>query len=613
MISPLPPALIFIIGALFIPLFRGTMKGIYALIIPIVSFVSMMSMSAGNHWNYSFLDLSITLFRYDNLSIFFGYIYHLIAIISIIFSQHVKNNTHYMAALIYSGSALGVVFAGDLISLFIFWEMMALAATMLVWDAKTKESYGAGFRYLLFHIIGGLFLLAGIAITIYETGSAEFNFIGLKGLGSWLIFIGFGINCAWPGLHAWIPDAYPNTTPAGGVFMWTFTTKTAIYTLARGFPGAEPLIWIGAIMTVFPIFFAVVENNLRKVLSYSLMNQLGYMVCGIGIGTTLSLNGAISHVFCHILYKALLVMSMGAVMYRTGKINCTDLGGLYKSMPMTAVFCIIGAMSISAFPLFNGFVSKAMVVDAAGQGAMVVVWFLLMFASVGVLEHAGIKVPFHAFFAHDSGIRTKEAPTHMLIAMGVTAFLCIFTGLFPSYLYALLPYPVEYEPYTAAHIVTTMQLLSFGALAYILLVKYGIFPAEMRATNLDIDWTYRKLGRLFVRFCEGPLTGFREAMARTSQRIVKAAIKFATDPLLVPELIVKGAYVGIYKALTSLEDQRRNERLHQLEAKLNYLRGLKETGRYYGTDMPKRPLGWGVLIAFALIFLYMIVYMFRVG
>ena len=609
MISPMPPSLIFILGALFVPLFKGKAKGIYALFIPVISFISMMNMPEGAWWGFRFLEHNIVLYRHDKLSIFFGYIYHIIALISLIYSLHVKGNLHFMASIIYAGSALGVVFAGDFISLFVFWEIMALAATSLVWDAGTKESYGAGFRYLLFHLLGGLFLLAGIVITVLETGSVEFNYIGLKGLGSWLIFIGFGINCAWPGLHTWIPDAYPNTTPAGGVFMWTFTTKTAIYTLARGFPGAEPLIWIGATMTVFPIFFAVVENNLRRVLSYSLINQLGYMVCGIGIGTTLSLNGTISHVFCHILYKALLVMSMGAVIYRTGKINCTDLGGLYKSMPITAVLCIIGAMSISAFPLFNGFVSKAMVVDAAGQGAMVMIWFMLMFASVGVLEHAGIKVPFHAFFAHDSGIRTKEAPLHMLIAMGVTAFLCIFTGVFPSFLYALLPYPVNFEPYTAAHVVTTMQLLSFGAFAYIVLVKYGIFPAEMRATNLDVDWFYRRLGRLFVRLCEGPLTALREAISGFSSHVVNASIKFATDPLLVPELIIKGAQVGIYKALSNQENQRSQERLQRLEAKLEHLRSLKATGRYYGTEMPRRPLGVGVLISFGLIFFYIVIYM----
>ncbi|ODA44977.1 monovalent cation/H+ antiporter subunit D [Thermodesulfovibrio sp. N1] len=454
---------------------------------------------------------------------FFGYIYHLISIIAILYSLHVRENHHHIAAICYSGAALGVVFAGDFLTLFVFWEIMALSATFLVWANRSKEAFGSGIRYLLVHLFGGLCLLIGMIMHIHETGSIEFGYIGLKSLSSWLILIGFGINCGFPGLHAWIPDAYPQTTPAGGVFMWTFTTKTAIYVLVRAFPGAEILIWIGAIMTVFPIFFAVIENNLRRVLSYSLINQLGYMVTGVGIGTQLSLNGTLSHVFCHILYKALLVMSMGAVLYRTGKIKCTDLGGLYKSMPLTTVFCIVGAMSISAFPLFSGFVSKSMVVEASAMGGMTVIWIMLLFASVGVLEHAGIKVPYHAFFAHDSGIRTKEAPLHMLLAMGITAFLCIFIGVFPQPLYSLLPYPVDFKPYTGYHIVTTCQLLLFGILAYVLLVKAGIFPAEMRATNLDADWFYRKGAKAFMWLLNNPGA---KLMAKINNFIFEKVISF---------------------------------------------------------------------------------------
>jgi len=324
-----------------------------------------------------------------------------------------------------------------------------------------------------------------------------------------LIFLGFGINCAWPILHPWLTDAYPEATITGVIFLSAFTTKTAVYVLARAYPGTEMLIWIGAIMTMFPIFYAVIENDLRRVLAYSLINQVGFMVCGIGIGTHLAINGAVSHAFNDIIFKALLFMSVGAVMHRTGKVNATDLGGLYKSMPITCVFCIIGAASISAFPLFSGFVSKSMVMSAASMGGLSIVWFMLLFASAGVFHHAGIKIPFFTFFSHDSGIRTKEAPLNMLIAMGIAAFLCIFIGAFPNYsVYQLLPYTdVAYHPYTGSHIMAQTELLFFSALAFTLLILAGIYPSEIRSINLDADLIYRKGTKLVVQAVTGIAMG----------------------------------------------------------------------------------------------------------
>ena len=397
-----------------------------------------------------------------------------------------------MAGFIYAGAALGTIFAGDLFTFFVFWETLTVGSVMLIWARGTKASAAAGFRYLLVHVTGGLSLLAGIVMMVMKTGSIKFGFIGLTDTASWFIFMGIGVNCAWPFLHTWLTDAYPEATIGGTVFLSAFTTKTAIYALARAYPGTELLIWIGVGMAAFPIFFAVIENDLRRVLAYSLVNQVGFMVVGIGIGSELAINGAVAHAFNDILFKGLLFMSMGAVMYRTGKINATDLGGLYKSMPWTAAFCIVGAASISAFPLFSGFVSKSMVMSAAGNHHMIAVWLVLLFASAGVFHHAGIKIPFFAFFGHDAGHRVKEAPPHMLIAMGLAAFLCIFNGTFYKPLYSILPYAATYEPYTLSHIVTQTELLFYSALAFTLLLLSGIYPAEMRAINIDFDWFYRK-------------------------------------------------------------------------------------------------------------------------
>ena len=434
MINAVPPAAIFIIGAFLIPLLRGNLKSVYLLLLPVLGFINLLNIPPGLHWSFNFLDYTITFLRVDRLSLVFAYIFHLVSFISILYALRLKDDLQHMAAVLYAGAALGVIFAGDLISFFIFWEVMAVTATYLIWARRTTASQAAGLRYFLVHVFGGLCLLAGIVINTAQTGSIEFGYMGLNGPGTYLIFLGFGVNCAWPGLHTWLTDAYPESTITGTVFLSAFTTKCAIYALARGFPGTEMLIWIGAIMAMFPIFFAVIENDLRRVLSYSLINQVGFMVVGIGIGTQLSINGATAHAFADILFKALLFMAMGAVMHQTGKINATELGGLYKTMPLTCIFCIVGAASISAFPLFSAFATKSMVMEAVAKDHRAIVWFMLLFASVGVLPSRRHQRSLSfAFFSHDSGIRTKEPPLNMLLAMGIAAFLCIFIGVFPRF------------------------------------------------------------------------------------------------------------------------------------------------------------------------------------
>lgn len=513
MIRSLPPAAILIIGAFLIPFLKGRLKSAYLLVLPIIAFINVMSVPEGIHWTVGFLDYELIFGRIDRLSRAFGYMFTIIVFIGTLYALHLKKEDgQHVAAFVAMGCALGAVFAGDLLSFFVFLEFMTIASTYLIWAGRTEASYGAGLRYLLVHLFGGLCLLAGIFIHVHQTGLFEFGVIGLNGLGSYLILIGLGISCAFPLLHAWLPDAYPESTTTGTVFLSVLSTKVAVYALARAFPGTEILIWIGAAMTVFPIFYAAIENNLRRVLSYSLINQVGFMVVGIGIGTPLSLNGTVAHTFNNILFKSLLFMTIGAVMHQTGgKSNATDLGGLYKTMPLTTLFCIIGAASISGFPLFNGFISKSMIMGAATQDGMAILWLVLLFASAGVLHHAGIKIPYHAFFSHDSGIRTKEPPLNMLLAMGIAAFLCILIGIFPGLLYNILPYQVDYQPYTAAHILDTFQLLSFAALAFCLLMLSGLHPVEMRVILLDIDWFYRNGAKVFYRLANRLLGVKKEA------------------------------------------------------------------------------------------------------
>lgn len=488
---------------------------------PVVAMILLAMADRGiNLSTTAVLDIELVLYKVDSLNFIFGLAFLLAAFLNAIYALHTDDRLQDGMALTYAGAAVSATFAGDLMTLFIFWEITAVSSVFLILRARTKAAYQAAMRYLGIQILSGVLLLDGLAYVYKSAGSLRFDeigtFLSFEDPGAKYVFAAFAIKAAFPFLHNWLQDAYPKATVVGAVVLSAFTTKLAVYAFARMFPGFEILIWIGAIMTVFPVFFAVIENDLRKVLSYSLNNQLGFMICAVGIGTPLALNGAAAHAFAHIIYKGLLFMSIGAVLYRVGTTKASELGGLWRSMPWTTIFCIIGAVSISAFPLFSGFVAKSMTMSAVAKEGYVIIWLMLLFASAGVLEHSGIKIPYFTFFGHDAGHRPKEAPFNMLLAMGLAAAICIAIGL-PAFapgfgydwLYGLLPCTaavgsavcevsgkavVSYEPYTLEHILTQMQLLMAALLAFILLKRFGLYPAEKPGTILDTDWFYRRWG-----------------------------------------------------------------------------------------------------------------------
>ncbi len=534
------PGMIMVLGSLLLPLL-GKKAAWGGVVLSAISLIVFLMSPFGISGNVELLGSSLTLVRLDKLSFLFGLVFHLAAIISAIYALHVQDVKQHVGGIMYAGGAIAAACAGDLLTLFVFWELTAISSVVLVWASGSQRAYKSGMRYLIIQVTSGVLLLSGALMRLSETGSlsfggmGEFGAIGLRLAGGTistsglLILIAFGIKCAFPLLHNWLQDSYPKATGTGTVFLSAFTTKLAVYSLARGFAGTEELIAIGCVMTLFPIIFAVIENDLRRVLAYSLNNQLGFMVVGIGIGTELALNGIAAHAFCHIIYKSLLFMSMGAVLYRVGTTKATELGGLHKSMPWTTAFCIIGAGSISGFPLLSGFISKSMIITAAAEQHHFYAWFILLIASAGVMEHSGIKIPFFAFFAHDNGKRPKEAPWNMLTAMAIASFFCITLGIFYDLLYGLLPYQSHYSPFTIGHVVTQLQLLLFAALAFVFLMKTKLYPAEIDATNLDTDWTYRKAlpwlagtaGAVIALVDTGVRKTFLALMATSTQTIRK--------------------------------------------------------------------------------------------
>ena len=484
------PGLLIIFSGLVIPFLNGFKRTLFILSIPFLSLLSVWTMSFGNDCTISYLNYELILINLDLLSRLFVTVFIITILVAGLFCCKQAGSFELAAAFVYAGSAVSVVLAGDLISLFVFWELMALASTLLIWSSKNNKSYQAGMRYISIHLLGGVILMCGIAGYVYETNSIEFTHMQLNSVTTWMILFGFLLNAGAPPLSAWLADAYPEASFSDMVFLSAFTTKTAIYVLLRGFPGTDLLIYIGLFMVFYGIIYALLENDMRRILAYSIVNQVGFMICGIGIGTEMALNGTAAHAFTHIIYKALLLMSAGSVLYMTGKRKCTELGGLAQSMPITAICGIIGALSISAFPLTSGFVSKSMIVQASIDEHLLWIWLLLQVASAGVFLHAGIKFPWFVFFQKDSGLRPSDPPKNMQFSMIFLAFICILIGIFPNILYKMLPYQVLYQPFTSAHILVQLQLLLFSGLAF-----FVMLPLMKRTLtiSLDFDWFYRKL------------------------------------------------------------------------------------------------------------------------
>jgi multicomponent Na+:H+ antiporter subunit D len=517
------PGLLLLVGAGLVPFLRGRIRRAFLLALPLTALILCLRMQPGEYGVVSFLGQDLVFGRVDRLSLVFSYVFALLALLGTIYALHVEDDAQHVAALAYAGSALGVTFAGDLLSLFVFWELMAVAAAFLIWLGGERAAVGAGFRYFLVHVTGGLCLLAGIALQWSGTGSLAFGDMSGQSASAAFAFIliAFLINAAVPPLGAWLPDAYPEATATGAIFLTAFTTKSAVYALIRAYGGTEILVWLGAGMAVYGVVYAVLENDARRLLAYHIISQVGYMVCGVGIGTALALNGATAHAFAHILYKGLLFMGAGAVLHVTRLRKLSDLGGLYKQMPITLGLYMVGAFAISAVPLFSGFVSKSMVVSSAGETHRTWVFLLLTLASSGTFLHTGLKLPYYMFFGRDRGLGAKEPPPNMLVAMALTAAACVVIGVAPALLYAALPFPVDYAPYTARHVVSTLGLLAFTALGFFALLAH-LHPEP--TVSLDTDWFYRRGVPTVLGALEGGLVRVEGVVARIYDVVMRRPV-----------------------------------------------------------------------------------------
>jgi len=542
------PALLLIGGGLLHPLFKGVNQKVYSLLIPLLVIFSLTQMEMGSFGEIDFAGISLVMFKVDKLSLFFAWVFAITALIGNIYSLHINHTGQRVAAFLYMGSAFLVLFAGDWFTLLVGWEIMAFASAYLIFATREEPAVKAGFRYLLVHVTGGVLLFAGIVLHGLETGSYLFGPIAdtqQGGIAYTLILIAFMINAAVPPLNAWLTDAYPEATVTGAVFLSAFTTKTAVYVMIRAYSGADILIGFGVFMALYGVIFAMLENDCRRLLSYHIVSQVGYMIAGIGIGTEMALNGSASHAFAHILYKGLLFMGAGAVIHMTGKRKLTELGGLYRTMPWTVLFYMIGAFAIAGFPFFSGFVSKSMVIAAAAGDHHATATLLLMLASSGTFLSTGLKLPYYMFFGKDSGLRPTEPPLNMLVAMGIAACFCIGIGLFPGQLYAMLPYAVEFEPYTGAHITESLSILMFTLLAFVLLLKY-LDPKN--TISIDTDWFYRRGAVVFMWLANKPVARWEQMVITLGDGFILNTLqRLSKYSLTVDTHVVDGAVNGVAK------------------------------------------------------------------
>ncbi len=596
----IPPVLVYLIGAALIPLMgRGRARKALLVAVAVIGLACAFSLKSQTSWVVPISGFELVFLHADRLSLIMGYIFSFIGAAAIIYSLDVVRDTgEYICGLLYLGSALGAVFAGDFFTLYVFWEIMAFSSLGLIWYSRTERAKNAGMRYIIFHLFGGCAFLAGIIIHFMNTGDIAIGPVE-HGIGYLLLLIGVGVNTAFIPLHTWLPDSYPKATIAGAVFMSVYTTKTGVYVLARTFPGAEVFIlghpfhfvaYMGGLMALYGVIFALMQNDVRKLLSYHIVSQVGYMVAGIGIGTAIGINGGIAHVFNHILYKALLFMCMGAVIYRTGKMNLTELGGLAKKMPVTTIACVIAALSISGVVGFNGYISKGMIIHAAELSHMHILALALMLGSVGTFL-SFLKLTYFTFFRRtdaEAVADVKEAPLSMLVAMSVTAFFCVAIGVYPKMLYMILPYvdvAMHYDAYAPGHTAGTLQLLAMTAFMFVAL-KVLIAPHER--VTYDIDYLYRKAGRGIIWFCEKPLMAFANAIDGVLKRIADSLVWFSKNPAAASVILLTTTSTRLMRPYTSKE------------AEVKQLKTIEE-------PRERLSIGTGVLLVLLFFLLYLVV------
>ncbi len=488
------PGLVLIFVGILAMLVPKVLRKVVLAVGPFAALYAALSLHIGTDANFSVFGTGYQLcYMYvDKLSYVFCMIFALMACIGGIYSCHNENRMEALCSMSYAGCALGVTLAKDWMTMILFWEALAITSLFLIWCRNTPASRKAGFRYLLVHMLGGNLLLGGIFLKVSQGDFLITNLSsGAHDIAFWAILIGVAVNAAIPPVNAWLVDAYPEGTITGSVFLSSFTTKVAVYSLIRIFAGTELLMGFGCFMALYGAAYALMENDMRRLLGYHIISQVGFMVAGVGVGTAMAINGAAAHAYSHILYKSLLFMCAGAIIYATGIRKINQLGGMAKKMPFVAICFFVAAFSISGVPLFNGFISKTITIAASLEAGHELVYNMLELASIGTFLSITLKMGYFIFLrsAKNEVKLSNPLPKNMYVGMGFGALLCFVYGVYPDLLYRYLPNAVTYEPFTADHVLSYIQIL------VVTMVPFMMYLNKMEphtAISLDTDWFYRK-------------------------------------------------------------------------------------------------------------------------
>lgn len=494
----LHPGLIMMLGGLIVAFLPDKFKKYQdkiALIVPVLSFISFFTLNAKSAITYGITDsLVLKLIHFDNLAYAFMLILCIIAVITAIYGQGIQKQLECGMSMFYTGSIMGIILAGDVISLIVFWEIAAFASMYVIYSSHNREAARSSFRYILVHSFGGNMMLVGLLMYMFKYGAAIANISSHTHEGFfWFILIGAAVNAAIPPLNSWMSDSYPESTLTGTVYLASCTSKAAIFILIRFFAGMQALVWIGVIMAVFAALMAIMENDLRRLLSYHIVSQLGMMVASVGIEGAMGANGATAHVITNILFKGVLLMGAGAVIYATGKKKITELGGLGRRMPVTSICFLISSLAIAGLPGLSGFVSKAVIMDAMHEAGFTVPALLMTIAGVGTLLSITLKINYYVFWGpcdeRTAIMPLKEVPKTMEWAMIAGTALTVFIGLFPQAFYFILPYDCPVHPYHLAHIMEYVFIFIGGGIPFFMYIK-NMRPHE--EITIDFDWFYRR-------------------------------------------------------------------------------------------------------------------------
>ena len=535
MLSNLHPGLILILFGIVIMLAPEKLRKVLMIAGPLLAAAIAMGLGEDSGMCIEIVPgITLQLLHVDRLAKMFLIIFAVASLIGAVYSLNSKSRFETGFEAVYAGSSMGAVLAGDWISLIVFWEIMAAASWLIIMSANTERASKAGFRYIMVHLLGGNLLLAGIIINVMK-GSFEISCLtGTGDAAFWLIFLGVAVNAAIPPLNSWISDAYPEAPAGGTVYMASFTTKVGMFYIIRLFAGTEFLLWAGVFMALYGASMALIENDLRRLFSYHIVSQLGYIVAAAAVGGALGIDGAAAHTFNNILYKGVLFMCCGAVITATGKRRISDLSGLYRKMPLTAVCFLIASLSIAGFPLLNGFVSKSLVMNAMAEGGYHVAEILLMVASVGTLLSIALKVNYFVFFGKADGgterntvLEVKPVPLNMKIAMVMGTAGCVIIGVMPDLLYGLTPFGSDGHPFTVDHVTQYIELFSAATLAFVMYIRH---MAPHVAITLDFDWFYRKPLAAAVRWTSGVVSGLFESCGRLVSKLVTAGSRYLHRP-----------------------------------------------------------------------------------